>query len=546
MRVLYWSIAILLLLIIGFSITTAIYVDKYLEEYVGKRLREESVHIRGNRYQVNASSIETDILSGNIRLKDMTISPSPLIEDTLKERAIGYLQASAFHVEGFDLLSYYTEGIIRIEKVLVFDPQLKGYFRKSEENNEMVESLVEKLEIHAPEVFIDSIRIRNGKASIFRIENRDTTSLFFIEKYHSRYGYFHLDSFIPGSEFPFSYQFASIHGVGLKTQLSYYQNLSVDSFGWNSLDSIFHLRQFQVQPTLTPEVYTAGLSFQNDWFAADIDKIDIVPFDPKHFLDNQYFDLRTIDITHLKAIFYRDITLPREDLEKMLPVSAISRIPWETKVRKLRTKKAYITYREKYDAEKEPFVFSLDEMEFITGPLSTREQPGFSWDVNAKILGEIPFSAHVDFKIEEGIEKFSASGGTQEVNFNQLNPLVEALAPVQFSAGKINSLSFELKADEDTSSGFLDLEYENLKLEMTKVKEGEVRSQKFMSFAANTVKKTHNKKGRSNYKTGKIFAQRDKRKSFFNFFWRSIESGLLSSINAGNYDKKHRKKQLDP
>ncbi len=546
MRILLWSIAILILLILGFSITTAVYVDKYIEEFVGKKLREESINIRGNRYQVKASWIETDILSGNIRLRDISISPSALTSDTLLEPAIGFLKAAGLKVEGIDLLDYYNDGILRIERIEILDPNMGAFFRNPGESSAIGQSLAQQMDISAPEIFVDSILIINGQASVFRIEGEDTIGTFSIENYTSKYTGFHVDSFSPAFDYPFSFQYGSIEGQGLKARLSFYQNLAVDRFSWGTLDSVLGLQQVQIQPTLTAEAYTSKLKYQNDWYAVDIDKVDIAPIDPVDFLDRQAFNLKTISITHLKALFYRDITLPREDLEKMLPVTAISRIPWETKVERLRVQNAFITYNEKFDKEKEPLVFTLDEMDFQTGPLSTGKQSGFTWDVRAKILGQIPFEAKVDFEIVGGIEKFKASGAASNVSFEKLNPLVKALAPVRFSSGMINQLDYSFSADEDTSSGSLDLEYENMKLELIKHQEGEVRSQKLLSFAANTIKKTHNKKGKSNYKTGIIFTRRDKRKSFFNFFWRSIESGLMSSVSAGNHDRKQRRKHMVP
>ena len=543
MRFLYWTIAILILLILGFSITTAIYVDKYLEEYVGKILREESINIRGNRYRVSATAIQTDIFQGNIELTQVSISPSALISDTLKEPAIGFLKASNLRIEGFDLQSYYFNRNLEFKKILIEDPVMAAYFRETG-TEKIPAPLLDKIKVKAPQIFVDSIFIKNGNANLYDINNGDTLKFFSIDQYSSSYGSFRLDSFSLENRYPFSFGFARIEGRGLNIRMSPYQNLSVDTFFWSTIDSSFSLHQVQVEPKITPEKFSSELQFQDDWFAVDVDRIEMAPFNPKFYLDNEILKFETVYVHHPKAYFYRDITLPREDLERMLPATAISNVPWETHVEKIHMKHGDITYRERFDEDHAPLEVNISDMSFDTGPLRSSDPNGFSWNIKAKLFGEIPVEGKVNFSIMDGMEYFEATGKSKEIEFQKLNDLVSKLAPVEFKSGKIRSLKFSLRADEDTCSGLLDMEYENMKLMINKSKGGEIRSNNLLSFAANTFKKSNNLKGKDNYKTGKILARRDKRKSFFHYFWRSLESGVLSSFSTASYDRKQRKMVL--
>jgi Domain of Unknown Function (DUF748) len=543
MKLFWWISGILIILVIGFFVTTTIYMDQYLEEYIGQKLEDEAVEIRGKRYQIKAEKISTDLLSGNLKLEKVSIKPSTLISDTLYEPVIVFLEAEALIIKGFEFSSLYFESRIEVEKIELKAPTVKVYFRNIDGMNAR-DTISKHSDFSTPEIYIEKLRILNGSVSFYTISNLDTSGILSMESFTSTYEHFKLDSFSPVNEYPLSYKKAFLTGKGLKTKMSFYQDFFVDEFSWNTEDSIFRLKTVQVKPKINPITFTAGLEYQDDWFAVDIDKIELQPFSPIQYLENQKFKIRKMKITHPKTIFYRDITLPRRDAHKLLPSSEINKIPWNAHIDQVEVKNGDILYREKFSAKKDPLEVSLTEMNTKLGPIQSQGQTGFTWQAEAKLIGEIPFTTTVKFQIQEGRETFSAKGELHNIDFRKLNKLITKLAPVKFDEGKISDLSFSFQADADTASGFMDLEYENLKLFVTKDRRGKTRSRGLLTFTTNSLVRTSNKINKGNYKRGVIFTKRDRRKSFFNYFWRSVESGLISSFANTNYDQRRRKKEL--
>jgi hypothetical protein len=71
------------------------------------------------------------------------------------------------------------------------------------------------------------------------------------------------------------------------------------------------------------------------------------------------------------------------------------------------------------------------------------------------------------------------------------------------------------------------LEYENLGIAFLNEEDGSKR--KLKSLIANSFAiKEENLKGTKSYKSGTISFERDKKKSVFNYWWKSVFSGIKS------------------
>ncbi|MDZ7691302.1 MAG: hypothetical protein U5K69_09260 [Balneolaceae bacterium] len=111
-----------------------------------------------------------------------------------------------------------------------------------------------------------------------------------------------------------------------------------------------------------------------------------------------------------------------------------------------------------------------------------------------------------------------------------LNPAVEPMGFVRLSSGTINAMEFDMELDQAKASGKILLNYSDLKVELLEreqVKENEEKQ--LLSFLANTVKIKRNNSEKP-LREGEITFERDPHKSIFNYWWKSLLSGLKGSI----------------
>jgi hypothetical protein len=124
----------------------------------------------------------------------------------------------------------------------------------------------------------------------------------------------------------------------------------------------------------------------------------------------------------------------------------------------------------------------------------------------------------------------------------QINPMLSNLLPARVESGRIRRLVVpEVMANDDHATGKLLFFYNDLSVSVadeqkttwSKVKKGVI------DFAANDlVLNNDNPTASGKMKTGIIFFNRDKEKGIINFLWKSVLSGLKSTIGFNSKAQK--------
>jgi hypothetical protein len=125
----------------------------------------------------------------------------------------------------------------------------------------------------------------------------------------------------------------------------------------------------------------------------------------------------------------------------------------------------------------------------------------------------------------------------------EINPMVSRLLPVRILEGEATKTEIKfMHLNQDYSSGEMKLFYKDVKIMLSATKPGWQENWKnsLMSFAANNIldfKSNPNYNG--NFRTGIIWFERDKRKGFINFLWKSSLSGIKSSFGLNSKQQKN-------
>jgi hypothetical protein len=130
------------------------------------------------------------------------------------------------------------------------------------------------------------------------------------------------------------------------------------------------------------------------------------------------------------------------------------------------------------------------------------------------------------------------------MELTDMNPLLENIAFVKVKKGTCNLVKFEFQANNDFAKGFLDFTYKNLAIRLIDKKT--LKDKGFggsvASFVANAfVVRSSNPKYGLFMRQGKIFFQRDKHKSFFNYLAKATLSGVNSTIRGVNEERKEKR-----
>jgi hypothetical protein len=126
---------------------------------------------------------------------------------------------------------------------------------------------------------------------------------------------------------------------------------------------------------------------------------------------------------------------------------------------------------------------------------------------------------------------------------SELNPILEKSASITIVSGKINAMNFSFSANNTKATGNLKLLYEGLKFEMMDKQTGETTALKeqVKSLIANIILIESNPMPVEEVRPGIIEYERDPERFLFGYFFRSLLSGIKTTVTKTKSSKKLKK-----
>jgi hypothetical protein len=245
---------------------------------------------------------------------------------------------------------------------------------------------------------------------------------------------------------------------------------------------------------------------------------------------------------------YRDKHLPPQaDFKPPLPGQTLLNLKTYVKIDNVTFTKGKIIYSEQ-DGD-EPGTLYFDKVEGAVSGI-TNDSVLVRRNTLVKVKASMYLMGkgllHVDLEMPLGAKNdaFTFSATLSKMDLREINPMLTKLFPVEIISGLvINNSKISFKADNYKASGKMDFYYKDLKIKM-KARENttwsKIRSGTENWAAKMIVRNANPKNGKFNQ--GIIYFERDQNKSIFNFLWKSILSGVKSTIGLNIKEQKELKK----
>jgi hypothetical protein len=266
-----------------------------------------------------------------------------------------------------------------------------------------------------------------------------------------------------------------------------------------------------------------------DWFDINIPQLVFHGIDIQSSLQDTAVVFRKALLNNMNAHIFRNKKPPfPEKPDTKLPMEMLESLPFGFHADSILIKSSKVTYEELGEESSETGVITFNQLYATIYNLSTIDslitgQTGMS--ARARIMNSALLEAEFTFPNRQTYRPYRASGRLEPVRIETFNPILVPSAFVRVEDGQIQRLEFEFTYNTNKSEGNLELEYEDLKITILDKDDGSKKTIK--TFIAQTflLDKDNLEEERS-YKEGSISFERDKKRSIFNYWWKSLFSGM--------------------
>ena len=303
----------------------------------------------------------------------------------------------------------------------------------------------------------------------------------------------------------------------------------------NNKTGTIKVKRILLKPQLTEAEFTMASTVQKDRLDLSFSNIYLQGVNFKKLISTKILEAETASLQPLIKIF-NDRTLPFSTTSKVgkYPQQLLTKLPFPFYVKKIIVNNGEVFYKEKARKSEmagTPYFTKINgTIANVTNiPAKIKANKIMRLNVSSLFLGTAIIKTEwlLPLNLEDTL--FTVTGEVGQMDAIVLNQIIEPLGMVSIKNGTIHKLIFDLKCNNYYGEGHVTFLYNNLKVEVLKMSDEELKKRGLASFLANTFIKNDNPNNNSTY-VGNVDFKRDITKSFFNLLWKSIFDGVKKTV----------------
>jgi hypothetical protein len=513
-----------------------IYLDFFLEEQLQETGVKKIHAATDNAYNIEVGDLDLHIFS-----RRLSISTIRITKKGNSQTKDLHLTLDEFNISGINLTNFLFRNKLTTQKVNIVNP--KVYLSTNRKNSSSKKIGWRELSGSVSETalkVLDSIFISEFNIKGLSINNTRTDASaepnFSISNSDITLSNISIDStsltdnrIIPAENIE-----ATAQNMRWQTPTKLY-DISAKQFQFSSSDSILEANNFSVLPKFKKGAFSKQVGHEIDRINLGIQQIKGVQIDVDQVNNGEGISAGLISIENADLDIYRDKR--RSDpakSNKPLPQEMIHGIPFPVSFDSIRISKSNIRYSERVqNADKAGYI----EFANLSAGFSHLTNIESRWKTNpptliaeTKVMNKARLNVQFKFFTADKGNRQEIKGTLQPMDMKPLNNILQPIAFVQIDRGKILGLDFDMNLSENHAGGTLTLQYKDLKVSLLDDEgAGENLGDKARSFLANTFKIKSENKGEKP-RVSQVDFKRVKHKSVFNYWWKSLLSGLKENI----------------
>lgn len=342
-----------------------------------------------------------------------------------------------------------------------------------------------------------------------------------------------VDSLAGGDTSRFSYagNFKISLGAFNMTSSDDVYKLSTKNTDYDFSKKLATIEEFKLLPAITKQEFNKKMGHAADLFTINAPLVSIGAFNPSPLLIDSRIEAGLITLDKPDIEIYKDNTAPYDTRSKVgkYPHQLLMKagMPISIKAIKIEKGKLLVTQRSRKTGEAGSFSFHNVRGSIKNITNDTAEVQKNKWcraDLNAGFMGANNMHAVFAFDLASRNGHFTTDASLQSLEAKDINPAFRALARADLQQFHLNKMNYHVEGYDGYAIGNLQLLYRDLKLELLKEQDGELKKKGLISFLANMLKIYDNNPvpGEPERKAINIRDQRLPEKNFFGLIVRTL------------------------
>ena len=312
-----------------------------------------------------------------------------------------------------------------------------------------------------------------------------------------------------------------------------------------SLDSI------TITPRFKREAFFEKEKKQTDRVTLYGKSIDFNNFDFSTLLKKKVFHVGDVSLNNFNVLFERDKHYPLSDSTQPMPLEMLRQIPYKFRADTIKINRGYVSYYEYQKKSVNPGIFFIDNFNVyflnVTNDIAALNSSAV---LKVHGSGQMMRAANLNFVLLMPYfspdNQFWFSAQTSRVDLTQFNSLAQNVIGISIKSGYASADVQYVTGNSKFAKGNMLFQYKNLKLRLynrKKAKTSKGLGSPFVNFMLNNLMiRSNNPKFLKPPRKGIVYFERDPRKSFINYLWKSSFSGITSTLGFNNKQQRHEKK----
>ena len=506
--------------IVAFVLLLMFLMAVIVEPLVREKI-QTSFNKNSSDYLLKIDKVHISIIHSGIELENIILSSKHVhgdIPDLTGEIA-------SVNFKGIKLVKALFKNEFDIREVTIFNSRIKGKISFPKKANP---PKISSLNVRIDSLFFDKL--------VVEIKDSATAQAYSIKDgvlkiYDIQIG--KRDILSPKILTKFDFDVQELHSVSADSMYT----ITAIGTSYSANSKTLKVGNFSIHPNYKDYAFTSRYKFETDRIEADLNSIYFHNFSAVNYLKTRSIVSSYIEIGKMELNAFRDNRKEFRHINKLAFQDMIYNYPGTIDIDSVGIVNGNITYIEHAMEATEPGVITFNELNAKIYKISndTIYKGGnvfLELHAKALIMDKGKMTVSLKSKLFDNRNTFSVDGILSGMDVNELNPMLEKNAFIYTTSGKIDKMKFQFTANNTKAKGTMTLLYHGLDVTMKNKRTDDTTSVKswVLSILANKMIIDSNPVPGEKVRIGMIDQDRDPERFLFNYCFKSILSGIKSSL----------------